>query len=68
MNNASLLARKNAATPRGVGVMCEFYAARAENAEIWDIEGKRYIDLAAVLSWSTPAIAIRSKLPPSPSS
>ena len=44
MNNASLLARKNAATPRGVGVMCEFYAARAENAEIWDIEGKRYID------------------------
>ena len=44
MNNAALLARKNAATPRGVGVMCEFYAARAENAEIWDIEGKRYID------------------------
>lgn len=44
MSNASLLARKNAATPRGVGVMCEFYAARAENAEIWDIEGKRYID------------------------
>ena len=44
MSNADLLARKNAATPRGVGVMCEFYAARAENAEIWDIEGKRYID------------------------
>ncbi len=44
MSNAALLARKNAATPRGVGVMCEFYAARAENAEIWDIEGKRYID------------------------
>ncbi len=44
MNNAELLARKNAATPRGVGVMCEFYAERAENAEIWDVEGKRYID------------------------
>ena len=44
MNNADLLARKNAATPRGVGVMCEFYAERAENAEIWDVEGKRYID------------------------
>ena len=39
--------RKNQATPRGVGVMCDFYAERAENAELWDIEGKRYIDFAA---------------------
>ena len=44
MNNTDLLARKNAATPRGVGVMCEFYAKEAKNAEIWDVEGKRYID------------------------
>jgi 4-aminobutyrate aminotransferase len=27
--------------------MCGFYAARAENAEIWDVEGKRYIDFAS---------------------
>ncbi|MES2049479.1 MAG: 4-aminobutyrate--2-oxoglutarate transaminase [Pseudomonadota bacterium] len=39
--------RKNQATPRGVGVMCNFYADRAENAELWDVEGKRYIDFAA---------------------
>jgi 4-aminobutyrate aminotransferase len=39
--------RKDAATPRGVGVLCNFYAERAENAEIWDVEGKRYIDFAA---------------------
>lgn len=39
--------RKNQATPRGVGVMCDFYADRAENAELWDVEGKRYIDFAA---------------------
>lgn len=39
--------RKNLATPRGVGVMCDFYADRAENAEIWDVEGNRYIDFAA---------------------
>lgn len=39
--------RKNQATPRGVGVMCDFYAARAENAELWDVEGRRYIDFAA---------------------
>ncbi|TPE96617.1 4-aminobutyrate--2-oxoglutarate transaminase [Burkholderia pseudomallei] len=47
MNNADLHARKNAATPRGVGVMCDFYAARAENAELWDVEGRRLIDFAA---------------------
>ncbi|HEY9106876.1 MAG TPA: 4-aminobutyrate--2-oxoglutarate transaminase [Roseateles sp.] len=47
MNNQSLLERKNAATPRGVGVMCSFYADRAENAELWDVEGRRYIDFAA---------------------
>ncbi|RDU98690.1 4-aminobutyrate--2-oxoglutarate transaminase [Trinickia dinghuensis] len=47
MNNSDLQARKNAATPRGVGVMCDFYAARAENAELWDVEGRRFIDFAA---------------------
>jgi 4-aminobutyrate aminotransferase len=47
MNNAELKNRKDAATPRGVGVMCDFYAARAENAELWDVEGRRFIDFAA---------------------
>ncbi|WP_034301897.1 4-aminobutyrate--2-oxoglutarate transaminase [Herbaspirillum sp. RV1423] len=47
MKNADLQQRKNAATPRGVGVMCDFYAARAENSELWDVEGRRYIDFAA---------------------
>ncbi len=47
MNNRELQQRKDAATPRGVGVMCQFYAARAENGEIWDVEGRRYIDFAA---------------------
>ncbi|HEY2020020.1 4-aminobutyrate--2-oxoglutarate transaminase [Paraburkholderia sp.] len=47
MNNAELKSRRDAATPRGVGVMCDFYAARAENAELWDIEGRRFIDFAA---------------------
>src|SRR5262245_7608204 len=45
--NAELQQRKNAATPRGVGVMCDFYAERALNAELWDIEGRRFIDFAA---------------------
>lgn len=34
MDNAELTRRKEAATPRGVGVMCNFYADRAENAEL----------------------------------
>ena len=47
MSNAELHARKDAATPRGVGVMCNFYAERAENAELWDVEGRRFIDFAS---------------------
>jgi 4-aminobutyrate aminotransferase len=47
MSNQDLDARKRAATPRGVGVMCDFYAARALNAELWDIEGRRFIDFAS---------------------
>lgn len=46
-NNQELQQRKNAATPRGVGVMCDFYAERAANAELWDVEGRRFIDFAA---------------------
>ncbi len=44
--NESLMARKAAATPRGVGVMGSFFADRAKNAELWDVEGRRYIDFA----------------------
>lgn len=44
--NEQLMARKAAATPRGVGVMAGFFADRADNAELWDVEGRRYIDFA----------------------
>jgi 4-aminobutyrate aminotransferase len=44
--NEQLLARKAAATARGVGVMGTFFADRAKNAELWDVEGRRYIDFA----------------------
>ena len=47
MSNATISARKTEAIARGVGVMTDVYAERAENAEIWDVEGKRYIDFAA---------------------
>ena len=45
-SNAELLDRRMRAVPRGVGHATPVYAARAENAEIWDAEGKRYIDFA----------------------
>jgi len=44
--NEQLMARKAAATPRGVGVMGSFFADHADNAELWDVEGRRYIDFA----------------------
>ncbi len=44
--NEQLMARKASATPRGVGVMGSFFANRAENAELWDVEGRRFIDFA----------------------
>jgi len=44
--NEQIQARKAAATPRGVGVMAPFFADRAEGAELWDVEGRRYIDFA----------------------
>lgn len=47
MNNHELQARKEKVFARGMGNLFPIYAARAENAEIWDEEGKRYIDFAA---------------------
>jgi 4-aminobutyrate aminotransferase/(S)-3-amino-2-methylpropionate transaminase len=44
--NAELLARRNAAVVRGIGHATPISAARAENAEVWDVEGKRYVDFA----------------------
>ncbi len=45
-SNAELLERRGKAVARGVATATPVYAARAENAEIWDADGKRYIDFA----------------------
>ena len=44
--NRELQAIRDAATPQGVGIQTKVYADKARNAEIWDVEGNRYIDLA----------------------
>src|SRR2546427_4995928 len=45
--NQQLQNRRNAAMPRGVGVMCGFHAVQADNALLTDAEGRQYIDFAA---------------------
>ena len=44
LSNADWQARKEAAVARGQGNMAPVYVERAQNAEIWDVEGRRYID------------------------
>jgi 4-aminobutyrate aminotransferase len=46
ITNKHLHERRLAATPRGIGVMANFFIDRALNSEVWDVEGKRYIDFA----------------------
>jgi 4-aminobutyrate aminotransferase/(S)-3-amino-2-methylpropionate transaminase len=46
IGNAELAARRNQAVPMSVTNATALYADRAVNAEIWDVEGRRYIDFA----------------------
>ena len=46
-SNAELHAQRLAAVPRGLASATALIAARAKNAELWDVEGRRYIDFAA---------------------
>lgn len=46
MNNVEINRRRSDAISRGVGAMTQVYVERAENAEVWDVEGTRYIDFA----------------------
>jgi 4-aminobutyrate aminotransferase/(S)-3-amino-2-methylpropionate transaminase len=44
--NETWRTRREAAVPRAIGSAFPIYAARAENAEIWDVDGRRFIDFA----------------------
>jgi 4-aminobutyrate aminotransferase / (S)-3-amino-2-methylpropionate transaminase / 5-aminovalerate transaminase len=44
--NAALGERRARAVPRGVATATPFFIQRAENAEVWDVEGRRLIDFA----------------------
>lgn len=45
-NTEELITRRTNAVAQGVGTR-GIYAARAQNAELWDVDGKRFIDFAA---------------------
>lgn len=47
MDNQTWQTRKTDAIPNGIGILCDFYTDRALNAELWDVQGRRYIDFAA---------------------
>lgn len=49
-SNADLHNRRQQAVPRGVSNSLAAYADRALNAELWDVEGRRYIDFASGIS------------------
>ena len=44
--NESLMQRRNAAVARGVSQIHPLVVQRAENATVWDVEGRQYIDFA----------------------
>ena len=48
--NQSLLERRLAVLPKGLGVAFPIFAERAKNAELWDVEGQRYIDFIGGIS------------------
>ncbi len=45
-SNADLIKRRDAAVARGVASAAPVFASYAENAELWDVEGNRYVDFA----------------------
>lgn len=47
MKNAEISKRRDTAISRGVGVQTQIYVERASGSEVWDVEGRRYIDFAA---------------------
>ncbi len=47
MTNLAWQERKTKAFARGMGNIFPIYVDRASNAEVWDVDGKRYIDFGA---------------------
>ncbi len=46
-SNSSILARRHKAIPRGVATAAPIFLEKAENGQLWDVEGNRYIDFGS---------------------
>ena len=46
MGNIELFSRRQAAIPRALSHATQVFAHHAKNSEIWDVEGRRYVDFA----------------------
>ena len=63
ITNQQLQGRRESAVPQGVACLLPTFMARAQGAEIWDVEGRRLIDFAsgiAVLNVGHGHAAVRS--------
>jgi 4-aminobutyrate aminotransferase / (S)-3-amino-2-methylpropionate transaminase / 5-aminovalerate transaminase len=47
MNNAELTKQRVDAVPRGTSNAVPVFAARAKNAQVWDVDGKEYVDFSS---------------------
>ncbi len=50
VTNQDLMARRNNAVARGVSQSHAIFLERAQNAEVWDAEGRRYVDFSGGIS------------------
>ncbi len=50
LKNQDIVARAQRIMPRGVAINFPVFVDRAENAELWDVEGRRYIDFGSGIS------------------
>jgi len=46
VGNVELFSRRQAAIPRALSHATQVFAHHAKNSEIWDVEGRRYVDFA----------------------
>jgi len=62
-SNADWQARKNAAVARGQGNLAPVFIERAENAEMWDVEGKRYVDFGTGIAVVPALLFVQPVIP-----
>ncbi|PID66161.1 MAG: 4-aminobutyrate--2-oxoglutarate transaminase [Gammaproteobacteria bacterium] len=50
MNNQDLQSRRQAVLPKGLATAFPVFTDKAQNAELWDVEGNRYLDFVGGIS------------------